>query len=399
MMIDTLQRRHLERNLTLLKWLGIDETFFCSAVAIAFEMHTVGLTLTQVLIGESVFALMFLLMDVPTSVFSDLVHRKSALIFGEICLLMGVILLGISQNFTQVLLCQVIWGIGAAAVSGTDRAILYDSLKALGREADHRRILGKNTSFAMILIATGQVLSGFIGYYFGLRLAVLLCISIPILKLIIMSFLAEPVKEAPVQSRTPFRHAAATCSWIIHAKVIPFLMLADVFFCLGWKLVLQTFNPYMELVQMPVFTWGIFLAAFNLIGAFIAHRSHTIQARLGSALSFMMIFAMQIVGFLLMAAFHLPFIGAMIPFFFFAATSFEEIFYSDEINRRTPSDRRATVLSMGTFMMQLVQMLSLPILGYVGNLYGLPSMYLIMGTIVLVVGTVGGLGLRKALEK
>jgi len=389
------QARRLERNLRLLKWLSIDETLFASAVIIAFELHTVGLSLAQVLLGESIFALTIILVDIPTSVFSDLINRKASFIIAELCLLIGVTGLAFAQNFLWIIGTQIVWGIGVAALSGTDSAMLYDTLKSLKREEEHRAILGKIEGFSLIAIALGQILSGFIGAW-DLRFAVKLCILVPVIKLILILFLEEPPRKPHPNAHEPFTHLFRTLRWFGTQRTLVLLVLASMTASLGGKIAVQTFNPYLELVKVPIIYWGFLMAGFNVFGAVIARNAHTIQKRLGSLRSFILIFATEAGGFFLMAKLHPFFFAALLPFAFWSFISFRKIFFSDEINRRTESHRRATTLSVESFGIQLLQMCSLSFLGLYADQAGLPAMYLLLAAVLAVVGVGAGVGLRRA---
>ncbi|MEI8230777.1 MAG: MFS transporter, partial [Candidatus Peregrinibacteria bacterium] len=380
-------KRKLERNLTLLKWLSIDESLFASAVVIAFEMHIVGLSLAQVLLGESIFALTILLVDIPTSVFSDIINRKSSFIFAELSLLIGLASFAFAQNFLWIIVAQITWGIGAAALQGTESAMLFDSLKILKREGEHRKMLGRIEGFALLVLASGQIFGGFLGAW-NLRFAVILCLIVPITKLFLILFLEEPARKPHPHAHEPFTHLFKTLSWFTTQTTLIFIVFASMTVALGGKVVFQTFNPFMELVNVPIVYWGILLACFNIIGAFVAWKSHEIQKKLGGFGSFAVIFAAEICGLLLMAKLHFIFFAALFPVLFWSILSFRKIFFSDEINRRTESHRRATTLSIESFGTQLLQVCTLGVLGLYADRAGLPALYLLLAASIAGVGIV-----------
>ncbi|MDO8468566.1 MAG: MFS transporter [Candidatus Peribacter sp.] len=387
--------KNLKRNLSLLKWLSIDETLFASAIVIAFEMHAIGLSLSQVLLGESIFALTILIVDIPTSVFSDLVHRKGTFIASELCLLVGVIVLAFAQNFFHIIISQIFWGIGLATISGTNSAMLFDTLRGIERENEHRKILGGITSFSLITIAFGQVLSGFLGEI-NLRLPIFLCILIPIYKLILIIFLQEPPREPHPHALAPLTHVLSALQWFITNSTILLLVIGSIFVSLAWKISAQTFNPYMELIHVPIVYWGVLMACFNLIAAFISRKAHIIQQYLGEGYSFLAIFGGSIIMFVLMANIKLP-IGFLFPGIIWIISPFRQIFFADELNKRTSSDRRATTLSIAGFCSQFLQVLALPLFGLFADLWGLPMMYLIIACSLLVVAIGTGFGLQNRL--
>lgn len=390
------QEHRLKRNLSLLKWLSIDATFFASAVIIAFELHIVGLSLAQVLLGEAIFAFTILMIDVPTSVFSDLMRRKTALILAEVFFLIGVGSLAFAQNFSWIIVSQIAWGLGYATHSGTDSALLYDTLQSLKNEANYKKIFGRIQSFSLIAIAIGQVLSGFIGAW-NLRASVILCLMIPITKLCILLFLEEPPRTAHPHAHAPGTHLLHTIRWFLTQRILVLLVLASATLALGGKVIFHTVNPYWELVNLPIIYWGILMASFNIVGAVIARNAHILQKKIGSGWSFALIVTAEIGGFLLMALLFRSIAAAFFPFFFWGILSFRKIFFSDEINRRTESHRRATTLSIESAGVQLLQVSTLSFLGLYADRAGLPALYLLLAAIIAIIGIASGMGMRKAL--
>jgi len=388
----------LRRNLILLKWLSIDDLFFACAIVIAFELHAVGLSLAQILLGESIFALTILLVDIPTSVFSDLINRKSAFIITEVFWFISIFSFAVAQDFLWVIIAQIAAGIAYATLSGTDSAMLYDTLKALNRETEYRAILGNIAGFSLIAYVFGGILSGFIGAW-NLRLAVLLCLILPIIKIFLIMLLEEPARKPHPHAHTPFTHLFQTLRWFGTQRTLVFLVLASMTVSLGGKIIIQTFNPYMELIKVPIIYWGIFTAGFNLVGSVIARKAHIIQKKLGSFQTFILIFTAETMGLLLMAKLHVLFFAALFPMLFWSILSFRRIFFSDEINRRTESSRRATTLSIESFGEQLLQVCTLSFLGLYADQAGLPALYLLLAAVIALVGVGTGLGLRRALGK
>lgn len=390
--MDT-ETARLARNLTLLKWMRIDPAFFAAAVIVAFEIHAVGLTLTQVLLGESIFAFTILALEVPTGVFSDLVSRKKTLLLAELLLVIGVPLLAFSQNFFHIIIAQIMWGAAAALISGTDSAMLFDTLKALGREEEHKAILGKITSFYLFTLAIGMIVGGFL-VEVNWRLPVLLSAPLPFIKLILIAFLKEPPREKPKHQAHPLQHTWSAIRWLFSHQALLLLIIATMFVGLGRKISLHTYNPYMELIETPVVYWGILLAAFSLIASALSKHAHTIQQYLGERLSFFVMYGLWIMGFILMAKAHIA-LAFLFPLIHQLLIPFQDIFFSDEINKRTTSDRRATVLSIGSSCRQSLQMLVLPFLGYVADAYSLETMYLLVAGVLAVAGMTTGLGLLR----
>lgn len=386
------QKTLLERNLSLLKFHRLDVLIFAGAIFIAYQMHTIGLTLTQILVGESVFALSILLFEIPTGVFSDLVSRKKTLLIAEVFLFFGVLIFALAQSFLHIIISQIVFGIALATISGTDSAFLFDTLKALGREDEHKKILGEITSFFLITIAVGQIIGGFLGTI-DLRLPVLLSIPIPLIRIVLILFLTEPPRENFKNAPSPLSHTTSAIKWIFSSRIVGFLMFSSMVIALASKISIHTFNPYMEIINVPILYWGILMAGFNLLAAFIAKQTHFIGKKLGSMNSFIFIFIIWILGFILMAKVHI-FLAFLWPLLHWVMRPFRDIFFSDEINKRTESSKRATVLSMTNFAGQSLQVIALPIFGYITDVWSLETTYLVMSGMLLVMGFISGFGIK-----
>ena len=152
------------------------------------------------------------------------------------------------------------------------------------------------------------------------------------------------------------------------------------------------------MIKVPIIYWGILLALFNLFGSVVARNTHAIKQRLGSLWSFILLFSVYVIGLLLMAELRIPYIAALFPFLTWGFLSFRKIFFSDEINRRMESHRRATTLSIESFGIQLLQVLTLGSLGLYADRAGLPALYLLLAVILAVVGMGTGWMLRKSLN-
>jgi len=112
---------------------------FCLPIILPFYQDHLGLTFHDFLIGESVFAAMMILLDVPTGWLADQWGRKKTLISGAFVFGLGILALYYSIGFWTVILAQGVVGIGSSLMTGANSALLYDSLLAAKREAEFRQ--------------------------------------------------------------------------------------------------------------------------------------------------------------------------------------------------------------------------------------------------------------------
>ena len=95
---------------------------------------TLGLLMTCYSIMQLVFAPLW-------GRVSDRVGRRKTLVLASLCIFLGTLTYSQSHNFWQFLVAEVFFAAGLSSMSGTDSALIYDSLKQLGREDEYQKIV------------------------------------------------------------------------------------------------------------------------------------------------------------------------------------------------------------------------------------------------------------------
>lgn len=97
-------------------------------VNMLYQARTVGLNPFQLVLVGTVLEISYFLFEIPTGVIADVYSRRLSLIIGSLMMGVGFIVEGLIPTFGGVLLCQVIWGIGATFHSGAGDAWLADEI-------------------------------------------------------------------------------------------------------------------------------------------------------------------------------------------------------------------------------------------------------------------------------
>jgi MFS family permease len=72
-----------------------------------------GLSLTQIMILQALFAMSIVIFEVPTGVVADKQGRKRSMIYGSLFLILGALIYSLGHNFFQFFIAEFTWGIGA----------------------------------------------------------------------------------------------------------------------------------------------------------------------------------------------------------------------------------------------------------------------------------------------
>ena len=198
-----------------------------------FSAFTVESGLEPIQIGFT-FALFFLacnLFEIPSSIIADKFSRKKVVMVASVIFLLcnGVFLF--SQSQTAFILHMVLAGIGVALFSGTVEALLYDELKAIGKEEKYQKAIG----FYQIALSLALSTSFFIGAFlvqYGYYIIVVISLSLAFASLCVFTlFMKETPRTKAVDEPHSFREIFTEGRRAItHNKTVLFLALISLIF-------------------------------------------------------------------------------------------------------------------------------------------------------------------------
>ncbi len=123
------------RNIALYPWFKFFQNLiFWQAIWFLYFQDT--LSAAAAILLYVVYDVTTTVLEVPSGYMSDRLGRRITLIAATLCGALGSALLAFGDSFATFALAQALLGSAAALASGTDSAILYESLSADGREDD-----------------------------------------------------------------------------------------------------------------------------------------------------------------------------------------------------------------------------------------------------------------------
>ena len=141
-----------------------------------------GFSLWQIGIAECLFHMVSLLAEVPSGMAADLLGRRRTLTMAGLCGIASALLMACSTRFFGVCLSMVFSALACNFISGSDEALLYDSLLQSGRENDYLAVNARYTqiqTLGSMLSNIASLLTGFLSFV-GLYLldAAVCCIRV-----------------------------------------------------------------------------------------------------------------------------------------------------------------------------------------------------------------------------
>lgn len=121
---------------------------FLDTFVLIFPFYTVmfaakGLSPGEIGVCLAAWSLSALSLEIPTGALADRLSRRWLLFTAQLFRGVGFALWVIFPNFWGFLAGLMMWGVKSALVSGTFEALLFDELKAEGREHEYARAIGR----------------------------------------------------------------------------------------------------------------------------------------------------------------------------------------------------------------------------------------------------------------
>jgi len=268
-------------------------------------------------------------------------------------------------------------GISSALVSGTDVAILYDTAQALGREGDFKKIVGRMRWHASLSMALSGMMGGLVAQW-NMAYAWWAFFFAGLLALLIKLTLQEPpIARPPDRQESYMQHLGHSLRLSIKGDVAYFVFYGAIiwlFFSLGFWL----WQPYLKLIGVPIAAFGFIYAALNLVGGYTSKHAHSIENRLGMRNCLLLMPLVLATAFALESQFVFRLAFLFISLQALAGGCFSPLL-EDYVNKRIPSSRRATVLSVKNMINSLMFMVISPLVGHVVDLYSLTTALILMG--------------------
>lgn len=364
-------------------------TIFILPVIIPYYNDHLGLTFRQFMIGEAVFAAVIIAMEIPSGWMSDIWSRKYTLMIGCATAIAGYTGMLLASGVYSAVFAQAVLGIGVACNSGTITAILYDSLKAKGKEHLYQRLEGKRHGIGLYAVAIGSIAGGVL-YQIDGRLPLILDVITLVCAFTIAGLLVEPHREKRAAGHHPIKDMWITIRYAIHGhkEIAGIIIVSTVLFCTT-KMVMWTQQPYMQLIDIPTAWFGYIIAGGFLFGGAVGQFGH----RLNHALSnrYMLALLVCAVVLLMGGAILLPCPPSVIMVLTVSGIwGFGFPFVQNAINKHADPARRATILSTLGFFISLMFIPAGVVMGYLDEHY---SILYAMAYLIIQLGLLSMIGL------
>jgi MFS family permease len=347
-----------------------------------------GLTIKDLFIIQGIYSITIAVIEIPSGYVADVLGRKNSLVIGTFFGFIGMIVYSFSFGFEGFLIAALSLGIGQSFLSGSDTALMYDSLLELNRTKDFVKLEGRTISMGNL----AEAAAGFIGAYFltqsTYRTPFYYQIGIAAIGFFIALTLVEPKSQKLKDGKTkPWKNIKK----IIHYSLIENSTLR---LCILYSSIMGTATlaiawfsqPLLDVLEIEGKYNGIIFGILNLAVASTAYYAHYIENRIKTKIILVGILILVCGSYFTLYS-QLAFWSLGVLFIFYLVRGIATPILRDYQNRFTPSEMRATVMSIRSFIIRTLFSLVSPMIGYIADIYNLQQAFLLSGILFLVLGS------------
>jgi MFS family permease len=370
------------QNIIRLYIIKIAKWFMLTMPIIMLFYKDMGLSNQEAFQLKAIYSISIVIFEIPSGYLADILGRKLTLILGATLGTLGFLFYSLGTGYWMFLAAEMTLGIGQSFISGSDSAMLFDSLKADGRSHKYLKYEGLNFSVgnyseALAGLAGGALaeISLHLPFYFQTGIAF---IGIPAALTLI-----EPPRMAK-RKRPGFTDIF---------KVIKYALVQNN--RLRWNLIYSSFIGTSTLTmawvyQLRLHEFGfteIFIGGtatvLNLLVGTVTLFSSKLERKMGKKVTVLSTSIIITGGFIAAgvtgkALFFLPVLGI-----FYMARGVATPVLKDYINQITPSDIRATVLSVRSLLIRAIFAVVAPLFGWLSDHLSLSQALWIIGLVFM----------------
>ncbi len=348
-----------------------------------------GLATHDLFLLKAVYSAAIVCLEIPSGYFGDIWGRKRSLVLGSVLGFIGFALYCVSTGFWGFLACEIILGIGQSFISGSDSALLYDTLQEAKKEKEYLKIEGRLISagnFAEAIAAPLGVLIAAI----SLRTTFFFQAAVAFSAIPAALTLFEPTRRE-MTGTTSFKQILRIVRYALfenqglQATIVYSSVIGTATLTMAWFV-----QPYFVFLALPLALYGILIPLLNLTAGVTSMHAYKIEKRLGRENTILFI-AMGIAsGYLCLGLFNTMW-ALFFLLLFYIIRGIATPILKNHINEITPSEIRATVLSIRSLIIRLAFVILGPFLGWFADRAGLQSTLVTGAGIFLVTGVLAAM--------
>ncbi|WP_228618605.1 MFS transporter [Exiguobacterium sp.] len=338
-----------------------------------------GISIQEVVYIEILYAVIVVILEVPTGVLADHMERRRLLQIGIALEWCSFVVLLLSFSFLGFAFAISLSAVGAVCRSGTEHALLYETLEQDGHESVFERWVGRLNAIGLVAAVVAAFSGSLLAAMFSFELNYVVSICSLFIATSCSLLLVEPVRRTHDEAMT-WRQLRAGFRFLRNDRVLLTLTLSFVLVIGAFNFIEEFWQLYARDVRVPIYWFGVISTGLLLIqipGQLLA----PYLLRIASAVRWHQMIGWGIgIGFILLGSIPSPvgFVWMAIMACFAGAI---EPIYVGVLHHRVPSAIRATTESSVSVLLH-GSIIELGLLFVVGAERSLFGAFLMIGIVV-----------------
>lgn len=344
-----------------------------------------GFSLAQVGIAEGAYHITSMIFEVPSGMAADLFGRKRTLLLSGLVGICSAVFMTIDGWIGFVYCSMVFSALSLNLASGTEEALVYDSLMEAGCEGRYKKVWA-NISLIARVASTFACAASPIAIMIGYKYTYYISVFLYLCTILFVLSVQEPavtekqkMRNSQVKcelSRRWKQHVRETGSFIKNHPNTMKKLFADAALACPCYLIMMYLQEHLVNCGWPKSFIGIPMLLIPLAGALGTRIAVRNKSGLSKAL-----FVCGIVsgiGTCLVGSNMLVIVicGACIAR---GCEGFAEILVSENVNRDFTSDHRATLVSVDSMCYSVLMVTASPVTGFLGDHYSVNAAFYLLG--------------------
>ncbi len=355
----------------LVLWYSIEKLFM---VSIGFNDGSIAIVI-------AIYALMSVLMEVPSGVLADRWSRKGVLALAAFCLAVCSLIGGFSYGVPLYIVSGIFWGFFDALCSGTDSAIIYDVLdEERGSTKDYEKEYGIYQFIGGVAYIIAGLLGGVIGDALSLRADYFLTVPIVLAAALITLRFRDSTKHQQSQDAHLRQHLVETFGAIFKNRNLIFILITMFAISLANGLLGEMHQLWYIALAAPVLFFGAAGSIINATWGFGGLLARYLTTKRTVLLSLSIIAAMS----LTLVFMRNIYVILVAQFIFMMLANATSTAMTGQMHRQLPSHVRAGAGSAANTAMRLVNIPTVLLFGWVAHNYSVFAAAWIVVALIIV---------------
>ena len=373
---------------------ALQMSLFPMAIITVFFKDAIGMSMGEIMLLQGAFGLAMVLFEFPSGYLADRIGYRRTLMIGAVLNAIGWTIYVRAETIPHILIAEIVLGIGISLISGTDSALLYESLEETGDEGLFGMWNGRVRFFGQFGEGTAAIVAGLL-YATWQRAPFALEVGIWVVNLWVAWKLVEPARHRPPttdnwkQIKAMVRHLTVGDPKL-RAIVVLTIALGMSSFVPVW-----TIQIYATEAGLAAGLLGVVWATANYSVALGSLYSTRVAGRIGLGTLLVVCIGLVAIGYAGMGLTYTVWgVG-----FYFVLTIMRGLngpVLHHEEHRRIPSSDRAGFVSLRSLIFRGCFLLLGPVVGSSMDRWGQHPVLLAVGAGICAVAIVGLVMVRRA---